>query len=70
VVRLITIGVLLMDKVYELESGTAEELLENQISILNVLTDAVAEAINASPFDIEPDNYFIWMYSVEPFPEA
>jgi hypothetical protein len=59
-----------MDKTHELKSGTVEELLENQISILNALTDAVAEAIDASPFDIEPENYFIWMYSVEPFPEA
>ena len=60
----------LMDKVYDLKARTPEELLEEQIGILNALTDAVAEAIDASPFDIEPENYFIWMYSVEPFPEA
>ena len=34
----------LMDKVYDLKARTPEELLEEQIGILNALTDAVAEA--------------------------
>ena len=59
-----------MDEVQELSAMTPEELLTEQISILETLTEAVREAVEASPFDIEPENYFIWMYSVEPFPEA
>ena len=59
-----------MDEVYELKAKTPQELIEEQINVLNALTDAVAEAVEASPFDIEPENYFIWMYSVEPFAEA
>ena len=59
-----------MDEVYELNAMTPEELLTEQISILNVLTEAVREAIEASSLDIDPESYFIWMYSVEPFPEA
>lgn len=59
-----------MDEVQELSAMTPEELLTEQISILEALTEAVREAVEASSFDIEPENYFIWMYSVEPFPEA
>ena len=54
----------------ELWAETAEDLLEEQVSILHSMTDAVAEAIESSPFVIEPETYFIWMYSVEPFAEA
>ena len=59
-----------MDEVQELSAMTPEELLTEQISILEALTEAVREVVEASSFDIEPENYFIWMYSVEPFPEA
>ena len=59
-----------MDKLYELKVGTTEDLLEQQIEILNVLTEAVTEAIDASPFDVDPEAYFLWMYRVEPFAEA
>ena len=59
-----------MDEVYELTAKTPEELLTEQINILNTLTEVVREVVEASSLDIDPDNYFIWMYSVEPFPEA
>ena len=59
-----------MDEVYELTAKTPEELLTEQIVILNTLTEAVREGVEASSFDIDPESYFIWMYSVEPFPEA
>jgi hypothetical protein len=54
----------------ELWAETVEDLLEEQVSILHSMTDVVAEAIESSPFVIEPEKYFIWMYSVEPFAEA
>ena len=59
-----------MDEVYELTAKTPEELLTEQIVILNTLTEAVREVVEASSLDIDPESYFIWMYSVEPFPEA
>jgi len=59
-----------MDEVYELDAKTPEELLKEQINILNALTDAVREVVDGSSLDIDPESYFIWMYSVEPFPEA
>ena len=59
-----------MDEVNELTAKTPEELLTEQIVILNTLTEAVREVVEASSFDIDPESYFIWMYSVEPFPEA
>ena len=59
-----------MDEVYELTAMTPEELLTEQINILNTLTEVVREVVEASSLDIDPDSYFIWIYSVEPFPEA
>ena len=59
-----------MDEVYELTAKTPEELLTEQLIILNTLTEAVREVVEASSLDIDPESYFIWMYSVEPFPEA
>ena len=59
-----------MDEVYELTAMTPEGLLTEQINILNTLTEVVREVVEASSLDIDPDSYFIWMYSVEPFPEA
>ncbi len=59
-----------MDDVYELTAETPEELLTEQIEMFTALTEVVKEVLEGSSADIDPDNYFIWMYSVEPFPEA
>ncbi len=47
-----------------------EEFLKKQIETLNEINDAIRDAVERSGQNIDPDNYFIWMYSVEPFAEA
>ena len=50
---------------------STEELVQQELESIQSLAQAVAEVIASSPFpDIDPDTYFIWMYSVEPFAEA
>ena len=51
--------------------ASAVELSQQEVESIQSLAQAVAEVIASSPFpDVDPDTYFIWMYSVEPFAEA
>ena len=38
--------------------------------LCNEINDAIRDAVDESKLNIDPDAYFIWMYSVEPFAEA
>jgi len=62
------------DKVAELKNidgVPVEELLAEDLEIITACAQVVAEVIASSPFpSVDPDMYFIWMYSVEPFAEA
>ena len=49
---------------------TIEEALEEQVKILNDITDLITELVEQSPHNIDPEHYFIWMYATEPFAEA
>ena len=47
------------------------DLLKEELAAIASLTTAVREALEESNFpELDPEKYFIWMYSVEPFAEA
>lgn len=42
----------------------------NHLEIVGEIVDVVREKISESGFDLDAEQYFIWMYALEPFPEA
>ena len=58
------------DMTIKTDDEYTEEFLKKQIETLNEINDAIRDAVEESKLNIDPDNYFIWMYSVEPFAEA
>ena len=58
------------DMAIKTDDKYTEEFLKKQIETLNEINDAIRDAVERSGQNIDPDNYFIWMYSVEPFAEA
>ena len=58
------------DMTIKTDDEYTEEFLKKQIETLNEINDAIRDAVERSGQNIDPDNYFIWMYSVEPFAEA
>jgi len=53
------------------EEGDIRYVTEEELDSVQAITDAVTEAVARSPWpDLNPETYFIWMYSVEPFAEA
>lgn len=50
---------------------TQEERITEQIGIIEEIHAIVSKLVAESGYDgLEPEDYFIWMYSVEPFAEA
>ena len=50
---------------------SVEDLLKEELTAIASLTSAVKEILEESNFpELDPEKYFIWMYSVEPFAEA
>mgnify|MGYP003628421008 CR=1 FL=1 len=46
-------------------------LAEEDLDSVQAISEAVSMAVASSPWpDMNPEAYFIWMYSVEPFAEA
>ena len=58
------------DMTIKTDDKYTEEFLKKQIETLNEINDAIRDAVERSGQTIDRDNYFIWMYSVEPFAEA
>jgi len=58
------------DMTVKIDDKYTEEFLKKQVETLNEINDAIRDAVERSGQNIDPDNYFIWMYSVEPFAEA
>ena len=58
------------DMTIKTDDEYTEEFLKKQVETLNEINDAIRDAVDESKLNIDPDNYFIWMYSVEPFAEA
>ena len=58
------------DMTIKTDDEYTEEFLKKQIETLNEINDAIRDAVERSGQNIDPDAYFIWMYSVEPFAEA
>ena len=58
------------DMTIKTDDEYTEEFLKKQVETLNEINDAIRDAVERSGQNIDPDNYFIWMYSVEPFAEA
>ena len=53
------------------EEGEVRFLTEEDLDSVQAISEAVSMAVASSPWpDMNPEAYFIWMYSVEPFPEA
>ena len=53
------------------EEGEVRFLTEEDLDSVQAISEAVAEAVAQSPWpDLNPETYFVWMYSVEPFAEA
>ena len=65
-----TLGYKMSDMTIKTDDKYTEEFLKKQIETLNEINDAIRDAVERSGQNIDPDNYFIWMYSVEPFAEA
>ena len=68
--RLGILGYKMSDMTIKTDDKYTEEFLKKQIETLNEINDAIRDAVERSGQNIDPDNYFIWMYSVEPFAEA
>ena len=64
------LGYKMSDMTIKTDDKYTEEFLKKQIETLNEINDAIRDAVERSGQNIDPDNYFIWMYSVEPFAEA
>ena len=53
------------------EEGEVRYITEDDLSAIQTVTESVAEVIAGSPWpNLDPEAYFIWMYSVEPFAES
>jgi|TARA_R100001163_G_C4922084_1_gene101849 hypothetical protein len=68
--KLDILGYKMSDMTIKTDDEYTEEFLKKQIETLNEINDAIRDAVERSGQNIDPDNYFIWMYSVEPFAEA
>ena len=68
--KLDILGYKMSDMTIKTDDKYTEEFLKKQIETLNEINDAIRDAVERSGQNIDPDNYFIWMYSVEPFAEA
>tara|TARA_A100001515_G_C4556026_1_gene205025 strand:- start:598 stop:819 length:222 start_codon:yes stop_codon:yes gene_type:complete len=68
--KLDILGYKMSDMTIKTGDKYTEEFLKKQIETLNEINDAIRDAVERSGQNIDPDNYFIWMYSVEPFAEA
>jgi hypothetical protein len=53
------------------DTGEIRFLTEEDLESVQTIAEAVSEAVASSPWpDMDPEAYFIWMYSIEPFAEA
>lgn len=43
---------------------------ENDQAIINDLIDVIGDLLLDTDYDIDPESYFVWMYTVGPIPEA
>tara|TARA_R100000655_G_scaffold29100_1_gene58904 strand:- start:1697 stop:1918 length:222 start_codon:yes stop_codon:yes gene_type:complete len=68
--KLDILGYKMSDMTVKIDDKYTEEFLKKQVETLNEINDAIRDAVERSGQNIDPDNYFIWMYSVEPFAEA
>tara|TARA_R100000900_G_C3297193_1_gene156957 strand:- start:137 stop:358 length:222 start_codon:yes stop_codon:yes gene_type:complete len=68
--RLDILGYKMSDMTTKTDDKYTEEFLKKQIETLNEISDIVRDTVEESKLNIDPDHYFIWMYSVEPFAEA
>jgi len=68
--KLDILGYKMSDMTIKTDDEYTEEFLKKQVETLNEINDAIRDAVDESKLNIDPDAYFIWMYSVEPFAEA